>query len=417
VWAYNSLGAHVDTWPVEYPTGMIVWDFTDGFDAVDDTHYVRTGWLNTPQGCDAEGAGCLQSAIEILERKQRADNTTYLEVVQQIHLPELPDLPLNREFGVGVTSLGGGRYAVSTLPGNGQTRLIIIDENRNLLATPVMVDGSREGLFVDGDGRLGALDYSGALSMHDAADATPRAGETATYTVAAGFSVPAHIMWDDENQRFIAYSALGRLAYASATFDAILGDVALDLSGLAQLSGMTYLGASHDLAVMDRLPPLLGGVRTPAVQLFNLDTLAAGPTFVLNGGPALPLRPRTVAFVPSIGYVVHHRRPGGVVDAALDATAYVHDGAGNFVRAIDLAPIGVARITSVNYLHVTDELAFFVVDTAGIGRLVITSVAGAPRRSYPLSAIAGASDLTQLPGGELGVIFNQPSEFARVLMP
>jgi hypothetical protein len=170
---FDATGACLARWPVVYPGGMITWSSTDGLDAVDDDHLVRTGWLDTPI-CDEQGASCLQAGIEILEKQIGVDGAAHLEVIEQIFLPA----PLDQQFPVGVAHVGGGRFAVSLIEG-ARTLLAIIDSEGGLVAGPVEVAGSVEGLFRSEDGRLVGLDSWGSITRVSSRRTTSRPSSSA----------------------------------------------------------------------------------------------------------------------------------------------------------------------------------------------------------------------------------------------
>ena len=68
LYALSSTGAPLGTWPVTYPVGRVQWSNTDGLDAIDANHLVRTGFHNAGVNCDADGNNCQHAGIEVLER-------------------------------------------------------------------------------------------------------------------------------------------------------------------------------------------------------------------------------------------------------------------------------------------------------------------------------------------------------------
>src|SRR4029079_12660795 len=64
---FDGTGNHLDTWTqAPTPLGLLTWDVTDGLDAIDATHLVRTVFLNTPINCDVNNENCTYSGIDIL---------------------------------------------------------------------------------------------------------------------------------------------------------------------------------------------------------------------------------------------------------------------------------------------------------------------------------------------------------------
>ncbi len=413
---FSGAGDFLASWPVVAPAGMIHWDNTDGIDSVDATHLVRTGWLNTAIGCDAAGAHCVQAGLDLLERKTAADGSTYVEVVRQIPLPERPDLQLNREYPVGVTALSGGRFAVTTLPGEGN-RLLVLDASGTFLGAVDVAGAGAEGLFVAADGRLGVLDYDGHLSMYDPAGLSPVPLAQASFSEGVDFSLPTALAWSDTAGQFVALSGT-RVVLATPTFGALTA-LAIDLSAFVSPSGMDVKPDSNQIAVIDRIPPVdaTTGTRQPVAALFDLASGARTGQVVLAGVP-LPVRPRSLAYLTSRAqFVTHYRRPGGVADAALDAVAFLHHQDGSLAGTIDLTPFGFVRIDAVNYLRASDELLFLAVDATRVSRLVVCDASGHPRRSYRADALAGVVDFAQGSAGEIAAFIQQPSEIVRIVLP
>ncbi len=183
---FSAAGSFQQNWPVEVSAPMIAFDGTDGLERIDDTHLVRTAFLNTPLVCDDfEGPDCIQSAIEILEVRS-GPSGNYVAVTQQILLPA----PYNQEYPLGVTPAPSGRFVVSTLPGS-DSRLLLLDGAGAIVAGPVDVAGGAEGLFTNAaGGRMGVLRYEGALAMHVTNTLAPRAGEVLSYLLGVGLSNP-----------------------------------------------------------------------------------------------------------------------------------------------------------------------------------------------------------------------------------
>lgn len=418
---FDAGGTFLESLPVRYPTGTILWDFNDGMDGFGQS-IVRCGWLNNPIACDPDddtGAGCIQAGIEILERRVDPDGTAHAEVVQQILLPHSPELPLNLEFPVGVTALGG-EYIVATLPGDGDTRLVRLDGAGTVVGETVRAPGDLEGLFDTGDGRLGALDYNGALTLY-AADLTPIAG-TAQYPNPLGVSLPGAMGWSETLGQLVVHGgAANRIFFVDPAFTSAT-DSGIDLSDVFALAGLDVKNDSNQLLAMDRLPPIDpgSGTRLPAVRFYSLATPPVldrvQPLFT---APELQVRPRGVAYVPETQWIVTiYIRPGDPPDP-IRAQAYLHTVDGGFVRMIDLAPLGVARIQAVNAL--SGELLFTVLDSGGVQRLLVTDLDGNPRRSYRTDALPSLTDVAAFTSGpfagDVAVGLGQPSELLRLAAP
>lgn len=411
---FGATGDFVESWPVVYPSTATRFDITDGLEAIDATHLVRTGYLNAPVGCDAAGAGCIQAGLEVLELATAVDGSRELHVTRQLFLPELPGKPLNLEYPLGVTPVGTG-FAVISIPNDGSPqRLTLLDGNGAVVAGPVAVTGSIEGLFVAADGRLGALDYHGHLTMHDAGTLAERLGETASYVEGPDLAVPSSLAWDSATQSFLALTQENRLVTLSPDASAAT-DVGIDMSVYFVASGLDYRPDTDQIAIADRLPPIdpATGTRIPTVDFYNASSKALAATVQLHGVP-LPARTFSIAYVPGRQQIVsYHRRPGGAADAALDAVVFTHHLDGTLAGSFDLAPFGFGRIQAVSYLPASDELVITAADRSGVERLIVTSPTGQPRRSYRLDAIGDAVDvapITSGPGaGDLGAVENQPS--------
>jgi len=418
---FDGAGNFVESLPIVYPNGRLIWDNTDGLDAIDPTHFVRTGWINADVGCDASGDNCTHAGLDILERKVGAGGAPFVEVTKQILLPSLPNAPLNEEYPVGVAYVNG-RYAVTTLP-EGFSRLVLVNDQGAVVAGPTRIDGTgAEGVYSIGDGRIGVLEYEGRLTTYDGTTAAVRPGEERRYTDGAGLSNPTSVTWSDAAGGYIALAGK-RLVVSTPSFDAVT-NLAIDLSAYAAPSGVEYRPDTNQLLVVDRLPPFAPGsttVRQPAVDFFSLQTSTKDLTVALQGVP-MPVRARTLAWVTSRQQIVsHYRRPGTTADSSLDPVAFVHNLDGTLARKIDLTAFGVLRIGGVNYLRGSDELLFVVVDTSNVTRLMVTDLAGTPRRSMRTTGLDGFVELapiaTGVNAGDVGVIFGQPSEYARIAQP
>ncbi len=410
---FSQDGDFLESWPVVYPAGTIRWDGTDGLEAVDATHLVRTVWLNVPIDCDEDGAGCIQAGIEVLELQADTNGNPVLVATEQIPLPE----PYNQVYPVGVAKVGAS-YAVAMLPD--ATELILLAPDGTIAAGPTVDPGSMEGLFATVDGRLGALDYRGALRMYNAGDLSPRPGETAALDDGVGFGYPRALAWNGTTGTYLALSGFKRLVSATPDFGAIT-DLAIDLSGYLNPSGMDHRPEANQVAIADRLPPIdpVTGTRIPRVDFHDLATSALASSTLLTGLPA-NLRLFSLAYVPGRQQIVsHYRRPGSPPDP-IDTIVYTHQLDGSIASTFDLRPLGIRRIATVNYLPATDELLCTVVDLTGQVRLVVTSPTGQPRRSYRADSIAGVIDVAPITSGphmgDLGVVFAEPSEYVRAVL-
>jgi hypothetical protein len=418
LYAFSATGAPLAQWAVSYPAGTNQWDNTDGIEAIDATHLVRTGWSNRPFGCDATGAHCKQSGLDILEKRTAADGSTFVAVTKQIFLPELAAEALNTEYPVGVTPVGA-RFAVAVLPNVGTTTsLVLLNADGTAAAGPkVLASNDIEGLFDDGAGRLVAVDYVGNLSTYNDTDLTPRAGETGSLGEGVGFAVPGRLTWRSAGSgSLIAFNANNRLVSATPDFASIT-DLGIDLSSFNQVGGVEYKSDTDELLLMDRVPA--GG--TPTVVAYNLTTKAKTTTTTLQPGLAVTLRPWSLAYVPSTHQLVAHYRRAGSADPTLDAVAFVHNADGTLATKFDLAKWGFARINSVRYDSARDQLLFLVVDTGGVTRIVTTDRSFTPKRSYRTDALPDLSDLALMSNGpfagDYGVTQAQPSYFARISLP
>jgi hypothetical protein len=390
---YDAGGQFVAEWPIVYAEGLAPWTWTDGLEAASDGTLIRTAYDA------ATGA----TAIELLEI--RGD---HVAVVQRHPLAD-------DGYPVGVARVPVG-YAITTLPTGGGSLLTIMAEDGAILVGPTPIPGSVEGLLVAADGRLGALDYTGELRMYDADSGAARPGEQLSYTIGADVSNVWSLAWDAGAGGHVALSGF-RIVEASADFTTA-ADLPIDLSGYVQPTGVDVVpGADPQLVVADRVPPLVGGVRNPTIDLYDRDDLTPTGTVTL-AGVSLPARTRHIAILGDRGQVAsHYRRPGNPADP-IDGVVYLHDLAtGALVHSFDVAGFGFVRVLGVNYLPDTGELLIAVTDVAGTPRLVVTDATGQPRRSYRTDAIGGFTDLAPRPGGELGVVIGQPSWFVQAALP
>jgi hypothetical protein len=417
LYSFSATGAPLGRWPISYPAGTTQWDNTDGLEAIDATHLVRTGWLNKPIGCDAAGDHCKQSGIEILEKKTAADGSTFVQVVNQIFLPELATEALNAEYPVGVAPVGA-RFAVTLLPDSGTT-LVLLNADGTVAAGPKAMPAAEdiEGLFDDGAGRLVGVGYTGNLTTYSDSDLTPRAGETGNVGEGVGFGAPLRLAWRSAGAgSFLAWNGQ-RLVSATPDFGAI-GDLGIDSSSSVNtISDLEYKPDTDELLLLDRFPA--GGA--PTVVAYNLTTRAQTTTVTLQPGLSVTLRPWGVAYIPSTHQLVAHYRRAGSADATLDAVAFVHNADGTLATKFDLAKWGFTRINSVRYDSVHDQLVFLAVDAGGVVRIVTTDRAFAPKRSYRTDALPDLAELAPMStgpfAGDFGVVQSQPSYFARVLLP
>jgi len=402
---------------VVYPAGKIRWDGTDGLEAIDATHLVRTGWLNAPINCDPadpDGTSCVESGIEVLELGADTNGAPVLVATDQITLPA----PYNLAYPVGVAKVGTN-YAVAMLPGAG-TELLLVSPAGAIVAGPVADPGDVEGLFDAGGGRLGAIDFRGGLRMYNAADASPRPGETASLFDGLGFGYPRALAWNSTAGGFIALSIDKRLVSAPADFSSVT-NLGIDLSAYLDPRGMDYRPEGNQLAIADRIPPVdpATGTRVPRVDFFDLAT-SARVSSTLLGGLAPNLRVFSIAYIPGRQQIVSNlRRPGSPPDP-IDTIVYTHRLDGTVASVFDLRPLGIQRVAAVNYLPATDELLCTAVDITGQVRLVVTSPTGQPRRSYRVDPIAGLADVAPITSGpylgDLGVVISEPSEYVRAVL-
>jgi hypothetical protein len=426
LYALSATGAPVGTWPVTYPAGKIQWSNTDGLDAIDANHLVRTGWLNVGINCDATGNNCQYSGIEVLEKKTATDGSISFEVTQQILFSALGTEPLNEEYPVGVTAVPGGRFAVTFLPDVGSL-LVLVNANGTIAAGPTAISGDVEGLFDDGAGRIVALDFSGHLTTYNDTDLKVRAGETASFVLGVDLNVPRAITWRGAGGGRYVTLASNRLVYATPGFDSIT-DVGLDATAYQNATGLDYRADTDEILLMDNLPPIdpVTGKRIPVVRFYNATTHALAHSVTLQTGATGQLRNGRIAWIPSTQQIVaHFHRPGALgADPTIDGVAFVLNASdGSLASSIDLRRYGFTRIASVRYIAATDELVFVASgdDAARTKRLVVTDRAGKPRRAYRVDALPYLSDLAPVTdgafAGDFGAISAEPSAFARIALP
>jgi hypothetical protein len=411
VFTPTPTGAVVEIWPVVYPPDKIRWDSTDGLEAIDGAHLVRTGFLNTPIHCDENGAGCVRSGIEILELQADTNGAPVLVATDQIILPA----PYNLIYPVGVAKIGAN-YAVATLP-TADTELILIAPDGTLVAGPTAIVGDLEGVVDAGDGRIAGFGYRGEVRMFDAGDAAPRAGESANLVDGLGFGSARSLAWNSAANELILLSTDRRLASADAGVTSITS-LPISLAGYQDPRGMDYRPEGNQLAIADRIPPLSGGKRFPRIDFYDLATATRASSTTLAGLED-NLRLFSIAYVPGRQQIVSHYRRVGNLPDPIDSIVYTHRLDGTVAGLFDLRPFGVRRVFTVNYLPATDEL-LCMVDLAGQVRLVVTSPTGQPRRSYPIDPIAGATDVAPITSGpfagDLGVVSIEPSEYQRAVL-
>ena len=416
---FGSAGAFLESWPVVLDPGMMQFDSTDGLERVDATHLVRTAFLNVPLDCpEFEGPECIQSGIEVLEIRPDGSGGSVAAVVQQFLLP----FPHNVRYPVGVTWAASGRFVVSTLPGV-DTELLLLDATGALVAGPAPLAGDGEGLFVNNTGgRLGALTYQGALSMHSATTLVPRAGETFDYGLGARVSNPVGLAWNQAGGNFVVLHGNNQLDFASEDFTST-SPTPIDTSGYIFLSSVDVVAGADQLLAIDRIAPVDpgSGQRIATVDTYDLATGALLGSVPLGGVPA-NVRPRTLAYAPGTNQVIsHHRRPGNEPDPSLDATIFVHNLDGSLAAVINLAAWGVVRILDLNVLPATGEIVLLGTDVNGVLRLMVTTAGGTPVRSYRTDGIFGITELAPITSGafagQVGVITGQPSSFLRIAPP
>lgn len=416
-------GAYIESWPVVLDPGMMQFDSTDGLDRVDATHLVRTAFLNTPLNCpEFEGPDCIQSALEVLEIRPDGGGGSVAAVTQQILLP----FPHNVEYPLGVVAAPvAGRYILSTLPGGTGSRLMTLDSAGTLVAGPLDVGTSDEGLFLNGPGtRLGTMSYDGWLNLHNPTTLALRSGEFYDYTLgfAGGLFNPISLAARSGGGSFVVIHGFNFLDQRTPDFSDGF-PIPYDSSQYIALGGVDVDDSTNRLMVIDRLPPIDPGTgqRLAAFDTLDADTGARLGTTLLQGVP-VDVRQRSIAFRPGANQVVtHFGRPGGVLDASLDATLFVHNLDGSLASIIGLAAWGVHRILAVNVLPASDEIMLLGTDADGVVRLMVTDAAGTPVRSYRTDTIFGITDLAPITSGpfagQVGVITGQPSSFLRIEAP
>jgi hypothetical protein len=397
VWETDGAGNLVGARQVRYTGTRLPHDFADGLEAIDEDRLVGTVWFN---------AG--QSGFETLTRRVELDGTVWFEVTDQVLFAE----PLASSFVVSVAPVGSAFVVVALPPASSQLHLV--DAAGTVLGSGPEIAGSFEGIVDDG-ARLLAVDYSGRVQAFERTPPfAPRAGETLTYPIGAGLSTPSLLAWRSQpgQEGYVVFTQSGRLAQANADFTSV-ADIAVDPAELVGVGGLDYLAGADEIAILRR-------TATARVRFFHAGDGTFSHDLVLAPGAPGSLRGRGLAFAGD-QIVTHYRRPNAVVDASLDAMVFLHDFGGNLVGAFDLAPYGFTRVAMVNYLPATDELLVTAVDVGGITRLVATSRAGEPRRSYRIDPFPALTDLAPITSGAfvgvLGAVSAQPSELVRLILP
>jgi hypothetical protein len=411
---FDAAGNHLDAWTqAPVPAGMIAWTSTDGLDAIDATHLVRTGFLDVGFNCDINGENCSFSGLDILTVQPAGGGFRAL-VTQQIPLP----MPAGGEFAVGVTAVAGG-YVVATLPGGG-TRLTLVGFDGTLIAQSAILPGDIEGLFADTTGRLVGIDYEGHVTTYNA-DLTPRAGETAAYLVGANVSNVVSLAWRDRGAGSYLGLTLDPRLFGISPDGSSAAELPIDLSTVSGPSGIDYRSDSDEIVILERLSPPdpTTGTRIPRAQVFDAATGAPHGAIHLEPGASLPLRGRTIAFAPWAQQLASHYRHN-TPDPGLDAIVFVHGVDGTLVTSFNLRPFGFTRIDSVNALPDTQELAIAVRDITGHARLVITELNGTPHRSLRLDGLTIADIAAVTSGafaGSIAACEAQPSQLMRLSLP
>lgn len=411
---FDVAGNHLATWTqAPLPAGLIAWSNTDGLDAIDATHLVRTGFLDVGFNCDINGESCSFSGLDILTI-QPAGSGFRAVVTQQVPLP----MPAAAEYAVGVTAVAGG-YVVATLP-TGGTRLTLVGFDGTPIAQSAIIAGDIEGLFADATGRLVAVDYEGHVTTYNG-DLTPRAGETAAYLEGVNVSNVISLAWRDRGAgNFIGLSLDPRL-FAIGLDGSSAAALPVDLSTVSGPSGVDYRSDTDEIVILERLSPPdpTTGTQIPRAQVFDAATGAPRGAIHLEPGASPPLRGRTIAFAPWAQQLASHYRHG-TPDAGLDAIVFVHNVDGSLVTSFNLRPFGFTRIDSINALPDTEELAIAVRDISGRSRLVITELNGTPHRSLRLDGLTIADIAAVTRGasaGSIAAIEAQPSQLMRLSLP
>ncbi|MGN6110819.1 MAG: hypothetical protein ACTHU0_37300 [Kofleriaceae bacterium] len=408
---YDGAGARVATWPVDYGPTAIRWTWTDGIEAIDDTHFVRTGWLDTPIQCETS---CVQSGIEVLELVNGPSGPR-LTVQQQIPLAP----PYNRIYPVGVTPLGN-HYAVSIIDNAGSTRLLRVDLFGSVLAAGSEIPlADVEGIF-DAGGRIGGLDYRGNLALYDATTLAPL-GLPADYRLGVDFVGAQRIAWLPSPRFQYAVVSATEQQRMLVNADATTSPEYTLLHGYDSPAGLAYKPDTDQLLIMNRVPPIdpITMTRIPTVDVFSVTPQAKVSSIQLHDLP-LPVRVVSLAYVAQTQLLAtSYVRPGAVNDP-IEAVVYLHDLTGALVRTFSLAPFGFVKVESVDYLPASAELLLVAKDATGTRRLVVTTTTGQPLRSYRADELEGPLDLAPMSdgpfAGDIGVL-EQGAAIVRIHLP
>jgi DNA-binding beta-propeller fold protein YncE len=412
---FDAAGNHLATWPqAPLPAGAVAWSNTDGMDAIDATHLVRTGFQDAGFHCDTDGENCSFSGLDIVAIEPAGGGFRAV-VAQQIFLPS----PAAQEYAVGVTAVANG-YVVATLP-DGGTRLTLVGFDGAALAQSPIIPGDIEGLFSDGAGRIVAVDYAGRVTTYNA-DLTPRAGETAAYLEGVDVSNVVSLAWRDRGAGSYLGLSLDPRLVAIAPDASSASTIAAPLANINGPSGIDYRSDTDEVLVIERLSPIdpVTHTRLPLAHVFDAATGAPHGTIALEPGAALPLRGRTIAFAPWTQQLASHYRHGAP-DPGLDAIVFVHNLDGTLVTSFNLRPFGFTRVDSVNALPGSQELAIAARDITGVQRLVITALDGTPHRSLRLDSVPPLADIAAITSGPfagaLAATVAQPSQLMRLTLP
>jgi hypothetical protein len=407
-------GNLVTTYRVVVPDGFMSFNFTDGLDTIDATHFVRTAYTNRAV-CNEDRSHCQRGALEILELGADAAGVPVLDVVQQFFLPDGAD----ESYPVGVASLGGGRFAVSYLP-EADSQLLVMDADRRTYAGPVAIPGDAEGLALLDDGRLAVVRYNGPVDLFDPTTLAKRP-ESASYRLGADVSTPAGLTWDASLFMFLTLDNTNHVVAASADFSNAV-DLGLDLGLLSTPYAVAYRPDTDQILVGDSFGTSELGDLAATLTVFDGTSTAPARTITLAGIVPTTARATGTAWLASRAqYVTVVSRASGNPNPALEAVAFVHDADGNPVGTIDLARFGLERLFQVTYLPSSDELVFLATTADGQRRLVVTDANGKPQRSLLAGAFARTSGFAPITNGsfagQLGVVEMNPAFFFRATLP
>jgi hypothetical protein len=143
-------------------------------------------------------------------------------------------------------------------------------------------------------------------------------------------------------------------------------------------------------------------------------------SLVLRDVP-LPVRSQTLAYIPQGALIAtHYARPGAVPDATLDPVVYLHDFTGALVSTFSLQAYGFVDIGSIDYLPASNELLIRATDFTGTQRLVVTTTAGKPKRSYRTDELEHPIDFAPMTdgpfAGDIGAL-ETASSYVRIRLP